>query len=79
MPQSSDRNQAINGFIRGLAGHDGATAVDWAAEITQPAMREAAMVRAGKQFYRQDQQGATAWFQSSGLSAKAWEQVTGSR
>lgn len=79
MPPSSDRNQAINGFISGLAGQDGATAVTWAAEITQPGMREAAMVRAGKQFYRQDQQGATEWFQTTGLSVEAWEQLTSSR
>ena len=79
MPPSADRNQAINGFISGLASQDGATAVTWAAEITQPGMREAAMVRAGKEFYRQDQQGAVEWFQESGLPAEAWEQVAGTR
>jgi fructan beta-fructosidase len=37
------------------------------------------MVRAGEQFYRQDQQRATEWFQRSGLPAEAWEQVAGAK
>ena len=77
MPPSDDRNQAINGFISALAHQDGERAVDWAAEITEPAMRQAAMVRAATQYYRQDQQGAANWFANSGLPEGAWQQATG--
>ena len=76
MPASEDRNFAINGFISGLAHQDGEAAVTWAAEITAPGMREAAMVRAGQQFFQQDQQAATEWFQVSGLPETAWNQVS---
>lgn len=59
---------AINGFISALAGWDAEAAGVWAAEITEPKMRESAMVRAGQQFFRQDQSAAETWFQSTGLS-----------
>jgi len=76
MTPSSDRNQAINGFISAYAHENGAGAVAWAAEITQPDMREAAMVRAGRQFYQQDPQAAAAWLESTNLPESAWDQVT---
>jgi len=80
MPPSTDRNLAINGFISSLAHRDGEQAVQWAGEITEPVLREAAQIRAGRQFYVQDGQAATAWFNSSGLPPSAWQQVTsGSR
>ena len=75
MSASDDRNFAINGFISGLAHQDGEAAVTWAAEITAPGMREAAMIRAGQQFFQQDQQAAAEWFQASGLPETAWNQV----
>ena len=75
MPASDDRNFAINGFISGLAHQDGEAAVTWAAEITSTGMRQSAMIRAGKQFYQQDQQAATEWFDASGLPDSAWNQV----
>jgi hypothetical protein len=67
MPASQDRDFAINGFISGLAAQDGESAVIWAAEITDPGMRESAMIRAGRQFFRQDHQAAVEWFNASGL------------
>ncbi|NCF88327.1 MAG: hypothetical protein GWQ08_22865 [Verrucomicrobiaceae bacterium] len=75
MPASDDRNFAINGFISGLAHQDGEAAVTWAAEITSEGMRQSAMIRAGKQFYQQDQQAATEWFNASSLPKSAWNQV----
>lgn len=77
MPASQDKNQAINGFISALAHQDGERAVIWAGEITQPGMREAAQLRAAQQYFKQDPQGATEWFGSSGLPAEAWERLTG--
>ncbi|MFP6874762.1 MAG: hypothetical protein VCA55_14770, partial [Verrucomicrobiales bacterium] len=79
MPPSPDRNYAINGFISGLAVQDGESAVIWAAEITDPGMRQSAMIRAGRHFFRQDQQAATNWFASSDLPEDSWQQLTGSR
>jgi len=75
MQQSPDRDFAINGFISGLAHRDGEAAVLWAAEIETPGMREAAMIRAGRQFFRQDQQAASDWFSNSGLPDNRWSQI----
>ncbi len=76
LPDSPDRNFAINGFISGLAPSDPQAAVVWAAEITSPGMKEAAMIRAGQQYYGQNSAEATQWFAESGLPRSAWEQVT---
>jgi hypothetical protein len=79
MPPSTDRNFAINGFISGLAPHDGQTAVNWAAEISDPGMRQSAQIRAGRQFFRQDQEAARTWLTNSGLPQETWTHVTGDR
>lgn len=76
MPEGTDRNLAINGFVSAHAHRDGERAVTWAAEISEPHLREAAMVRVGRQYYAQDPQAATQWFASSGLPQSAWAQVT---
>jgi hypothetical protein len=78
LPQSADRDQAINGFISAHAHQDGERATTWAAEITNPGMRESALIRAGRQYFAQDQAGATQWFPSSGLPQSAWGQLSAS-
>ncbi|MFT5411487.1 MAG: hypothetical protein ACI9NC_004222 [Verrucomicrobiales bacterium] len=67
LPPSTDRDLAINGFTAAYAHADGERATVWAAEITSPGLREAALVRAGTHYFRQDQSAASAWFASSGL------------
>ena len=79
MPQSADKDYALNGFISGLAGQDGEAAVAWAAEITIPGMRDAAMVRAAKQYYKQDSTATQEWFVSSGLPVESWYQISGTK
>lgn len=79
MPQSDNKDFALNGFISGLAGQDGEAAVAWAEEITRPGMREAAMVRAAKQYFKQDSSATQEWFVSSGLPIEAWYQISGNK
>jgi hypothetical protein len=77
MPPSPDRDQALNGFVSAHAGADGERATVWAAEIASPALREAAMIRAGTHFFRQDESAAATWFASSGLPATALNRMNG--
>ena len=77
MPVSQDRDFAINGFISGLASQDGESAVIWAAEISDPGMRESAMIRAGRHFFRQDHQAAVEWFNASGLPEDSLSHMAG--
>ena len=79
MPPSPNKDFALNGFISGLAGKDGEAAVAWASEITIPGMRESAMVRAAKQYYKQDSAAAQEWFVASGLPVESWYQITGNK
>ena len=79
MPQSDNKDFALNGFISGLAGQDGEAAVAWAEEITRPGMRTAAMVRAAKQYFKQDSSATQEWFVSSGLPIEAWYQISGAK
>ena len=76
MEPSGDRNQAINGFVSALAGQDGEAAALWAGEISDKGMREAAQVRVGQQFFKQDEAAAAEWFVSSGLPSEAWARIT---
>ena len=71
MAPSSDRDLALNGFVSSHAGDDGERATAWAAQIASPGLREAALIRAGTQYFRQDQSAASAWFASSGLPVTA--------
>lgn len=76
MTAGSDRNLAINGFVSAHAHQDGESTVTWAAEISEPGLRESALVRVGRQYYRQDPAAATQWFASSGLPQSVWSQVS---
>ena len=72
---ASTRNGSIPGAVLGLVTANGERAVQWAGEITEPGLREAAQIRAGRHFYAQDQEAATQWFTNSGLPQAAWTKV----
>ena len=76
LPAGTDRNLALNGFISALAPRDGERAVQWGEEITDPGLRQSALIRVGRHYFSQDQEAATAWFASSGLPQSAWQQVS---
>ena len=79
LAEGGDRNQAINGFISAHVQEDAERALQWAGQITSPPMREAALIRAGRQYYVQDPEAASQWFASSGLREEAWVEVTGGK
>lgn len=76
LPKGMDRNLAINGLVSAHAHKDGERAVEWASEITNPHIRKAALIRVGRQYYKQNPLAATEWFDNSGLPQTAWDQVT---
>ncbi len=78
LPDGEDRNLAINGFVSDHVHRDGPLAMDWANSISNPGLREAAMIRIGKQFYQRDPDSASQWYASSGWSPTSWAQVTNS-
>jgi len=78
LPDGEDRNLAINGFVSAHVHRDGPLAMDWANSISNQGLREAAMVRIGKQFYQRDPESATLWYSSSGWSPSSWAKVTNS-
>ena len=78
LPDGVDRNLAINGFVSAHVYRDGPLAMDWAHSISNPGLREAAMVRIGTQFYQKDPESATQWYASSGWSPSSWAKVTNS-
>ena len=79
LPKGQDRNLAINGLVSAHAHKDGERAVQWAAEITNPGLRNAAMIRVGRQYYRQNPLAATEWFDKSNLPQSAWDQLISSQ
>jgi hypothetical protein len=75
LPVSPDRDFAINGFISGMVHKDPETAVIWAEEISNKGLREAAMVRAGHNFFRQSHSAASDWLKGTALPEKAVKQL----
>ena len=77
MDTSHERNMALNGFTAAFAHSDGSLAVEWANEISEPRVREGALMRAFRQFHRQDPQAAAQSFVSIDLPPNVWQEATG--
>jgi len=77
MDTSHERNMALNGFTAAFAHSDGSLAVEWANEISEPGVREGALMRAFRQFHRQDPQAAAQSFVSIDLPPNVWREATG--
>jgi hypothetical protein len=50
----------------------------WIDAISEPGLRDAAMIRVGRQYFQRDPEAATRWYSSSGVSPSIWERVTNS-
>lgn len=77
MDTSHERNMALNGFTAAFAHSNGSLAVEWANEISEPRVREGALMRAFRQFHRQDPQAAAQSFVSIDLPPNVWQEATG--
>ena len=78
LPDGADRNLAINGFVSAHVHKDGEMAMTWIDAISEPGLRDAAMIRVGRQYFQRDPEAATRWYSSSGVAPSIWEQVTNS-
>ena len=78
IPDGTDRNLAINGFVSAHVHQDGEMAMTWIADISEPGLRDAVMIRVGRQYFQRDPAAATRWYSSSGVSPSIWERVTNS-
>ena len=78
LPDGADRNLAINGFVSAHVHKDGEMAMTWIDAISEPGLRDAVMIRVGRQYFQRDPAAATQWYSSSGVSPSIWERVTNS-
>lgn len=78
LPDGADRNLAINGFVSAHVHQDGEMAMTWIDAISEPGLRDAVMIRVGRQYFQRDPAAATQWYSSSGVSPSIWERVTNS-
>ena len=78
LPDGVDRNLAINGFVSAHVYKDGEMAMTWIDAISEPGLRDAVMIRVGRQYFQRDPAAATQWYSSSGVSPSIWERVTNS-
>jgi len=76
LPDGEDRNLAINGFVSAHVHKDGEMAMTWIDAISEPGLRDAAMIRVGRQYFQRDPEAATRWYSSGGVTPSIWEQVT---
>ncbi|MDB4652719.1 hypothetical protein OAE39_00420 [Akkermansiaceae bacterium] len=75
LPDGEDRNLAINGFVSAHVHQDGEMAMTWIDAISEPGLRDAAMIRVGRQYFQRDPAAATQWYSSGGVAPSIWEQV----
>lgn len=78
LPDGADRNLAINGFVSAHVHQDGEMAMTWIDAISEPGLRDAAMIRVGRQYFQRDPAAATQWYSSGGVAPSIWEQVKNS-
>ena len=78
LADGSDRNLAINGFVSAHVHQDGEMAMTWVSDISEPGLRDAAMIRVGRQYYQRDPAAAAQWYDSSGVSPLIWSQIANS-
>ena len=60
-----------NGYSGALAGG----AIAWAQDISDPALRQESLTRAGQAYFRRDPESARSWLESSQLPLEAQQQI----
>jgi hypothetical protein len=75
MPKSPARDSAISGYATRVAHEDPSMAVEWGNAVSDPAIRENTLIRAGQMFYRRDAEAARDWLAASDLSPEAQKRV----
>ncbi len=67
LPAGKQRDSAISGFAPAAAKIDGATAVDWALTLTDPAQRKATLMDVQRTWKDIDRDAANAYFREKGI------------
>lgn len=76
MGPSAERDWAISGYAPRLAAADPQSAVEWADAVSDPGLRERALIKTGYVYYhRGNKAAAKAWLPTSGLSPEAQAKV----
>ena len=75
MPGSAKRDSAISGFAAGYAWQDPETAIAWAQDIQDPALRTESLKNVGYAYFRRNPDEAKTWLASSGLSTEVQAQI----
>jgi hypothetical protein len=75
LPEGADRNHAISGFTRQLVWHDAESAMIWAENIGDPALRAEIVERRIQVWLTRDRAAATAWLAQSGTLSEEKEQA----
>lgn len=79
MPNSPKRDSAIRGFAEGYAWQDPKTAIAWAQDIQDPAIRSESLKKVGFAYYRRKPEEAKTWLTNSGLSSQAQSEILNSQ
>ena len=79
MPDGLARNHAVETLVGSLAAEDPQSVAAWAATITEPILKQQALVTLGKTWLATDRAAALDWLPTSGLTAAAQHAVRQSR
>ena len=75
MPNSPQRDSAINGFAEGYAWQDPNTAVAWAADISDPEMRNETLISVGQIFFSRNPVEANTWIEGNEFPPEMVQQI----
>jgi hypothetical protein len=75
MPTSPQRDNAISGFSNGYAWQNPQVAIQWANDISDPALRTQTLTRTGQIYFRQNPEAARTWLESSNLPPETQQQI----
>jgi hypothetical protein len=70
LPAGNQRDAAISGFAPVAAKIDGATAVDWALTLTDPAERRSCVDEVVREWQKADAEAAAAYLKEKGLTGQ---------
>ena len=78
MGASKERDWAVSGYAPRIVGEDPGAAIDWANSVSDPKLREKALIETAQVYYhRVDKKAAAQWLPESGLTEKQQQMVTG--
>lgn len=79
MPDSRERDSAVDGFSRAIGMRDPRTAIAWAEDISDPALRQKSLIGAAEDYRSVNPREMLDWLPTSGISEEEQQKLLSPR